>query len=43
MASHLSVLLSRALGGRAVDVVLAAPNLQRGAIHQIAERQGQLL
>lgn len=43
LASQLSALLSRALGGRAVDVVLAAPNLQRESIHKIAEVQGQLL
>lgn len=32
--------ISRALGGRKVDVVLAAPNLAPQAIHQIARQTG---
>lgn len=33
----------RAFGGRRVDVVLSAPNLQRLPIHDIAESEGILL
>lgn len=43
LSAQLSALISRRLGGRAVDVVLDAPNLQRSAIHRIAEQQGQEL
>ena len=43
LAARLSVLLSRRLDGRSVDVVLAAPNLSRQAVHRVAEEQGQLL
>lgn len=32
--------LMRALGGRRVDVVLAAPNLQETALHRLARRDG---
>jgi len=32
--------LMRALGGRRVDVVLAAPNLQETSLHRLARRDG---
>lgn len=34
---------SRIMGGRKVDVLLAAPNLQQQPIHVIARREGVLL
>lgn len=42
-AARMQARISRFLQGREVDVVLSAPNLQRAAIHQIAERDGVLL
>jgi len=43
MAAHLSGLVSRAMNGRKVDVLLSAPNLKRLPIHDIAFQEGQLL
>lgn len=43
LAARLSARASRALDGRAVDVVIAAPNLLRLPIHEAAERLGKLL
>ena len=43
LAARLSALLSRLLEGRAVDVVLSAPNLARQSAHRVAEQQGQLV
>ena len=40
LAARLEARLLRALGGRKVDVVLDAPNLARGSIHETAEREG---
>jgi predicted nucleotidyltransferase len=42
-AAQLSARISRQLGSRHVDVVLAAPNLQAQAIHDIARREGVCL
>lgn len=41
--ARLSVRVSRAIGGRKVDVVLAAPNLRVASIHEVARREGVLL
>lgn len=43
MAAQMSALVSRALRGRKVDVLLSAPNLMRLPIHEIAFKEGQLL
>ena len=43
MAAQLSALVSRAMHGRKVDVLLSAPNLMRLPIHEIALKEGQLL
>ncbi len=43
LAARISARLTRALQGREVDVALSAPNLARGALHVVAEREGQLL
>ena len=43
MAAQLSALVSRAMSGRKVDVLLSAPNLMRLPIHDIAFQEGQLL
>ena len=43
MAATLSGLVSRAMNGRKVDVLLSAPNLMRFPIHDIAFQEGQLL
>jgi len=43
LSARLSAMLSRRLQGRAVDVVLSAPNLARSPVHHVAEREGQLL
>lgn len=43
MAAQLSAHISRAMGGRKVDVLLSAPNLMRLPIHDIAFKEGQLL
>ncbi len=43
IAARLSGLVSRAMHGRKVDVLLSAPNLLRLPIHDIAFRKGQLL
>jgi predicted nucleotidyltransferase len=43
MAAQLSGLMSRAMNGRKVDVLLSAPNLMRLPIHDIAFQEGQLL
>lgn len=40
MASQLSARISRALGGRQVDVLISAPNLQHLPIHEAALRNG---
>ncbi len=40
LAARMAARASRALGGRNVDVVLAAPNLQRLPIHEVAFREG---
>ena len=40
LAARLEAQISRALGGRSVDVLLKAPNLEASAIHRIAEEQG---
>lgn len=41
--SRLAARISRALHGRRVDVLLAAPNLASLPIHRIARQRGQLL
>lgn len=43
MAAKMSALVSRAMHGRKVDVLLSAPNLMRLPIHDIAFKEGQLL
>jgi hypothetical protein len=43
MAAHMSALVSRAMHGRKVDVLLSAPNLMRLPIHDMAFKEGQLL
>ena len=43
MSARLASRISRSMGGRQVDVVLAAPNLKPQAIHQIARQTGVLL
>ncbi len=43
ISARLASRISRAMGGRQVDVVLAAPNLQPQAIHQIARQTGVVL
>jgi predicted nucleotidyltransferase len=43
IAARLSALVSHALNGRKVDVLLSAPNLMRLPIHDIAFKEGQLL
>jgi hypothetical protein len=43
MAAQLSSLVSRAMHGRKVDVLLSAPNLMRLPIHDIAFKEGKLL
>ncbi len=43
LAATLSAQIDRALGGRKVDILLAAPNLLRQPIHDIAASQGCLL
>jgi predicted nucleotidyltransferase len=43
LSTRLAVSISRALQGRAVDVILRAPNLLEGPIHKLAEREGILL
>ena len=43
MAAQLSALVSRAMHGRKVDVLLSAPNLMRLPIHDMAFKEGKLL
>ena len=43
LAARISARISRAMGGRKVDVVLHAPNLQKSSIHAIAKEYGVLL
>jgi predicted nucleotidyltransferase len=43
MAAKMSALVSRAMHGRKVDVLLSAPNLMRLPIHDIAFKEGHLL
>jgi predicted nucleotidyltransferase len=43
MAAQMSALVSRAMHGRKVDVLLSAPNLARLPIHDLAFKEGQLL
>ena len=43
MSARLSALVSRAMRGRKVDVLLSAPNLLRLPVHDIAFQQGVLL
>lgn len=43
LSARISGRLTRYMHGRDVDVVLSAPNLQRSAVHAIAEQEGQLL
>lgn len=43
MAARVSALVSRAMYGRKVDVLLSAPNLMRLPIHEIAFKEGHLL
>ncbi len=43
MAAKISALVSRAMHGRKVDVLLSAPNLMRLPIHDIAFKEGKLL
>jgi len=43
LAASFSARVSRVMQGRNVDVLLAAPNLSRFPIHEIAFREGQEL
>lgn len=43
MAAKMSALVSRAMQGRKVDVLLSAPNLMRLPIHDVVFKEGQLL
>ena len=43
MAAQISALVSRAMHGRKVDVLLSAPNLMRLPIHDVAFKEGKLL
>ena len=43
MAAQMAALVSRAMHGRKVDVLLSAPNLMRLPIHDIAFKEGRLL
>jgi predicted nucleotidyltransferase len=43
VAARLSARVSRLMHGRKVDVIVAAPNLKRLPIHDVASREGQLL
>jgi len=43
LAARLEARIARALDGRDVDVVISAPGLRRGTIHEIAEKEGVLL
>jgi len=43
LAARLSARVSRLMHGRKADVLLAAPNLMRLPIHEIAMKEGQAL
>ncbi len=43
LAARIAGRISRAMDGRKVDVVLAAPNLMSLPIHEIARREGVVL
>ena len=43
MAAQISALVSRAMYGRKVDVLLSAPNLMRLPIHDVAFKEGKLI
>jgi len=43
VSARLAALVSRAMHGRKVDVLLSAPNLERLPIHDIALKEGRLL
>lgn len=43
LAAKLAGKVSRQMGGRKVDVVVSAPNLQQTPLHEIAKREGILL
>ena len=43
MAAQMSALVSRAMHGRKVDVLLSAPNLMRLPIHDVAFKEGKLI
>ncbi|WP_373067496.1 nucleotidyltransferase domain-containing protein [Thioalkalivibrio sp.] len=43
LSARLSAMLSRQLQGRAVDVVLSAPNITQSPVHRTAEKEGRLL
>ncbi|MFW5910845.1 MAG: nucleotidyltransferase domain-containing protein [Thiohalospira sp.] len=40
LIARLEARISRAIGGRSVDVILQAPNLQESAIHRVAAEEG---
>lgn len=43
ISAQLAALISRAMHGRKVDILLSAPNLKRMPIHDIAFKEGELL
>lgn len=43
LSARMASRISRAMGGRKVDVILQAPNLQVQAIHQVARQTGIVL
>jgi len=40
LAARIAGRISRAMGGRKVDVVLSAPNLRNLPVHDVARREG---
>jgi predicted nucleotidyltransferase len=40
VSASLEARISRAIGGRSVDVVLSAPNLRHLGVHEVARREG---
>jgi hypothetical protein len=43
LAAHVGALVTRAVQGRRVDILLSAPNLLKLPIHEIAYSHGKLL
>jgi predicted nucleotidyltransferase len=43
LSAQVAARISRAMGGRSVDVLISAPNLMRQPIHEIACKEGLIL